>query len=157
LHDKEARHRTGPVRDAQTGRRARWDGGLRVAARRGNDLPRALAPGRPTSPACHGGHPMKTPPREERTVPEGRILIVDDEPLICDTLAEYLTQEGFHATTCSSGEAALKKAETEAFDLALCDVRLPGIDGLELLRRLLQVNPEIGVLLMTAFATVDNA
>jgi DNA-binding NtrC family response regulator len=100
---------------------------------------------------------MKTPPRDERPVPEGRILIVDDEPLICDTLAEYLTHEGFHTTPCSSGEAALKKAETEAFDLALCDVRLPGIDGLELLRRLLQFNPEIGVLLMTAFATVDNA
>jgi len=86
-----------------------------------------------------------------------RILVVDDEAIIRETLAEYLAQEGFRPTTAPSGEKALQFAQAEAFDLALCDVQLPGIDGLELLRRLRLLNPEMGVLLITAYATVDNA
>lgn len=85
------------------------------------------------------------------------ILIVDDESLIRETLAEYLTQEGFRTTTCPSGETALEVAHSEPFDLALCDVQLPGMDGIELLQRLRRLNPEMGVLLITAYATVDNA
>jgi DNA-binding NtrC family response regulator len=100
---------------------------------------------------------MKQSSPDETNLLTGHILIVDDEPLIGETLAEYLAQEGFQTTVCRSGEVALQKAESEPFDMALCDVRLPGIDGLELLRRLLQLNPEMGVLLMTAYATVDNA
>src|SRR5262249_3246967 len=85
------------------------------------------------------------------------ILVVDDEPLIRETLSEYLTQEGFTVTTCASGEEALAKAEENRFDAALCDVHLPGIDGIELLDRLLRLNPETFVLLITAYATVESA
>src|SRR5262245_44626536 len=85
------------------------------------------------------------------------ILVVDDEPLIRDTLAEYLTQEGFQVTGCPSGESALALASERRFDVALCDVQLPGIDGLELLERLLRLSPDTFVLLITAFATVENA
>src|SRR5579859_2709338 len=85
------------------------------------------------------------------------VLIVDDEPLIRDTLSEFLTQEGFAVTSCASGEEAVGKAENHPFDAALCDVHLPGMDGVELLDRLLRLNPETFVLLITAYATVESA
>ncbi len=85
------------------------------------------------------------------------VLIVDDEPLIRDTLGEYLGQEGFAVTTCADGESALELAAGQRFDVALCDVQLPGIDGIELLERLLKISPQTYVLLITAYATVENA
>ncbi|MFO0926920.1 MAG: sigma-54 dependent transcriptional regulator [Gemmataceae bacterium] len=86
-----------------------------------------------------------------------RILIVDDEELIRDTLAEYLTQERFDVTVCPSGEDGLVQAERVRFDIALCDVQLPGMDGLEVLERLQRLSPETSVLLISAYATVENA
>jgi DNA-binding NtrC family response regulator len=85
------------------------------------------------------------------------ILIVDDEPLIRDTLAEYLTQEGFTVTSCADGETALRLAAGQRFDVVLCDVQLPDMDGLEVLDHLLKISPQTFVLLITAYATVENA
>jgi DNA-binding NtrC family response regulator len=85
------------------------------------------------------------------------ILVVDDEPIIRESLAELLTQEGFAVTACGSAEEALGRARHERFDVALCDVQLPGMDGLELLNRLLKISPETMVLLITAYGTVENA
>src|SRR3954469_11105764 len=89
--------------------------------------------------------------------PPARVLVVDDEALIRDTLAEYLQQEGFAVDACPSGEAALELVARHRYDVALCDVQLPGIDGIELLERLLKISPQTFVLLVTAFATVENA
>src|SRR5437660_5225636 len=86
-----------------------------------------------------------------------RILIVDDEPLIRSTLAEYMTQEGFDLTACAGAEEALRAAAEQRFDVALCDVQLPGMDGIELLERLLKISPQTSVMLITAYATVENA
>lgn len=88
---------------------------------------------------------------------QNSVLIVDDEPLIRETLTEFLGQEGFDVTPCPDGEEALRQAEGHRFDVALCDVQLPGMDGLELLDRLLRLSPQTFVLLITAYATVDNA
>lgn len=87
----------------------------------------------------------------------GTILVVDDEPLIRDTLSEYLSSEGYAVTACGNGEEALGLAHERRFDIVLCDVQLPGIDGLELLDRLMRISPETFVLLITAYATVENA
>jgi DNA-binding NtrC family response regulator len=89
--------------------------------------------------------------------PPARILVVDDEALIRDTLAEYLQQEGLAVDACASGETALDLAAQHRYDVALCDVQLPGMDGIELLERLLKVSPQTFVLLVTAYATVENA
>ena len=85
------------------------------------------------------------------------ILIVDDEPIIRDSLAELLTQEGYAVTACGSAEEALRHAQTTAFVIAICDVQLPGMDGLTLLDRLLKISPETFVLLITAYGTVESA
>lgn len=86
-----------------------------------------------------------------------RLLIVDDEPIIRDSLAEFLQQEGCAVTACACAEDALVQAHKQRFDLALCDVQLPGLDGLELLDRLLKISPDTLVLLITAYGTVESA
>src|SRR5262245_9018471 len=85
------------------------------------------------------------------------VLVCDDELLIRDTLAEFLAQEGFDVEAVGSGEDALKRAAARFFDVVLCDVNLPGIDGIEVLQRILSVNPETFVLLITAYGTVESA
>ncbi len=104
---------------------------------------------------------VKTRPPENGKRPAAgtarQVLVIDDEPLIRETLAEYLGGEGFAVTVAASGEEALALAAGQRFDVALCDVQLPGMDGLELLDRLLRLNPETFVLLITAYATVESA
>jgi DNA-binding NtrC family response regulator len=90
-------------------------------------------------------------------IPDAAILVVDDEVLIRETLSEFLSEEGFTVVACSSGEEALARAEEQRFDIVLCDVHLPGLNGLELLDRLQRISPETFVLLITAYATVENA
>lgn len=85
------------------------------------------------------------------------VLVVDDERLIRETLAEYLQQQGFRVETADSGEAALAAVRKRPFDVVLCDINLPGLDGIEVLERLSRSNPETFVLLVTAYATVDTA
>jgi DNA-binding NtrC family response regulator len=92
-----------------------------------------------------------------QAAPPRHLLVVDDEPLIRETLAEYLGQEGFQVTTAADGEEALALAADRRFDVALCDVQLPGMDGLEVLDRLLKISPQTFVLLITAYATVESA
>ena len=85
------------------------------------------------------------------------ILIVEDEDIIRTTLAEYLQTEGFAVTMASRVAEALEEAKKQDFDVAICDVQLPDGDGVHLLRRLHQLNPQLFVLIITAYATVENA
>ncbi len=101
----------------------------------------------------------ETPPRQavRPRQEQAAILVVDDEPLIRETLAEYLGQEGLHVVACASAEEALERVSAQRFDVVLCDMQLPGMDGLELLEQLRPISPETFVLLITAYATVENA
>ncbi len=87
----------------------------------------------------------------------GRILLVDDEEVISETLQEFLQSEGFDVEVAGDGPLALELVRSFEPDLVLCDVQLPGLDGLELLDRLLRRRPETLVLMITAYATVENA
>jgi DNA-binding NtrC family response regulator len=89
--------------------------------------------------------------------PAARLLVVDDEPVIRDTLAEFLGQEGFVVETAADAEQALGLVKAQRFDLAICDIQLPGLDGVELLERLLKLSPQTFVLLITAYGTVETA
>ena len=80
----------------------------------------------------------------------GRILIVDDEQTVRDVLAEYFTEQGYAVGTAESGLDALKVLETFRPDLVLLDIRMPGIDGVETLRRLREVAPAVSVIMVTA-------
>jgi DNA-binding NtrC family response regulator len=85
------------------------------------------------------------------------VLVVDDEEVLASTLHEFLQGEGFEVATAYDASAALALAERFEPDLALCDVQLPGADGLELLDRLLNIRPDTLVMMITAYATVENA
>jgi DNA-binding NtrC family response regulator len=85
------------------------------------------------------------------------VLIVEDEPIIRNTLREFLTSEGFHVAEAGTIAAAHEKIRERDFSVAICDVRLPDGDGIALLKRMLQLNPDLFVLIITAYATVENA
>ncbi len=78
-----------------------------------------------------------------------RILIIDDEPMIVESVSYNLKQEGFEVVTAGDGEAGLKLAETGNFDLILLDLMLPGIDGLEICRTL-RKQSDIPIIMLTA-------
>jgi two-component system response regulator AtoC len=86
-----------------------------------------------------------------------KILIVDDDPDIVAVLAELLKKEGHQVTICGDGAAAISAGGSEKFDVVLGDIRLPDLDGLAVLRALLEANPETAVIVMTAFGTVETA
>ena len=86
------------------------------------------------------------------------ILIVDDEQDMLDLLRRSLEPDlNCRVETASSGEAALKRLADESFDLVLADIKMPGMDGLELLEIVKRKNPEQTVVMMTAFGQVDTA
>ncbi|MCA9057725.1 MAG: sigma-54-dependent Fis family transcriptional regulator [Planctomycetaceae bacterium] len=85
------------------------------------------------------------------------ILIVEDEPIIRETLAEFLMGEGFEVRTTGTVAEALSIARERDYDVAVCDIQLPDGDGVKLLRQLHRINPAIFVLIISAYATVENA
>jgi DNA-binding NtrC family response regulator len=85
------------------------------------------------------------------------LLVADDDAVARDLLAEVLSREGYHLITAADGDEALRLSEANVLDLALLDLRMPGLDGLELLRRLSAARPDVPVIILTAFATMDTA
>jgi two-component system nitrogen regulation response regulator NtrX len=86
-----------------------------------------------------------------------RILIVDDEPGIRHSLKGVFEDEGFATEVVSSGEECLKKIEQNPYDLVLLDIWLPGIDGIETLRRLKETSPRTHVIVISGHATIATA
>ncbi len=87
---------------------------------------------------------------------EGRILIVDDEYLIRWTLQQNLTKEGYEVLLAETGEEALEKVEGESPDLMLLDIKLPGMDGYEVLEKALRIDQSIVPIIITAYEDVES-
>src|SRR5437016_12129737 len=85
------------------------------------------------------------------------ILVVDDEKSQREILEMILSGESYDVTTASSGEAALRIAHERRFDLALTDLKMTGMDGIELLSKLLAFDSSIIVILLTAHGSIDSA
>src|SRR6188508_449385 len=85
------------------------------------------------------------------------ILLVEDEPEIAEPIAEALRREGHRLTVVSHGDRALKRIEEEVYDLLICDIRLPGADGLSIFRRVREQQPQAKVILMSAYGSVAEA
>ena len=88
---------------------------------------------------------------------KGRILVVDDEPNARTALAEILKEESYTVETAADGFKGLARYEEATPDLVLTDLKMPGMDGVELLRKLRQHDPELPVVIMTAFGAVETA
>ncbi len=90
-------------------------------------------------------------------MPTRRILLVDDEPDIVDVCRRILEAEGYQVKTAPSGNAALEQAKQQPFDLLVTDIKMPGMDGLELVRAVKEIAPYSPCVIMTGFSTMDTA
>lgn len=89
--------------------------------------------------------------------PPAKILIVDDEEIVLELFRDVLEDEGYKVWAVSSGEEAVEKLKEISFDLIISDIRMPGMDGLELLQRSKEIDPEVEVIIVTGYASVETA
>ena len=88
---------------------------------------------------------------------KSNILVVDDEPVARQSLSEILRLEGYIVNSVPNGQAAVEYVRTHPIDLMVVDLRMPGMDGLEVVQVINQVSPETEVILLTAFGTTETA
>jgi two-component system response regulator AtoC len=88
---------------------------------------------------------------------KARILVVDDDKVSCRLFTEVLEGEGHEVRNADSGEEALERLRGEPYDLLLVDVRMPGITGLEVTRTVRQEQPQLPIIVMTAFGSIETA
>ena len=86
-----------------------------------------------------------------------RILVVDDEVETCDLLKRYLTKKGFQVYTALSGEDAVNIVKEERPHIVLLDIRMPGMGGIEALKKIKEIDREIGVVMITAVKEEETA
>ena len=90
-------------------------------------------------------------------IAKGRILIVDDELVVRDSLNRMFQDEGYDTRAAASGRDALERLTPGDYDLALLDIRMPGMDGMDLHARLHEIDPDLMVIIMTGYASVETA
>ncbi len=90
-------------------------------------------------------------------MPETKILIVDDEKNILLTVRHTLEPKGYAVASATTGEEALRRLAQQSFDLMLLDLKLPGIDGMSVLKEASEKQPQLPVVIISAYGTVENA
>src|SRR5882724_4441431 len=99
------------------------------------------------------------PSREEKKVEKKdvRILIVDDEPVMADSLRQHLVEEGYSVDTASTGAEAIERFDQGGHHLAICDLQLPDMDGLDVMRHMKDARPTTEVIVVTGYGSVQRA
>ena len=87
---------------------------------------------------------------------EIKVLLVDDEPHFVKLLAERLAGRGFNVETAGGGSEAIERAQEEPYDAIVLDLLMPEMDGLETLKQLKEINPDLQVILLTGHGTIDQ-
>lgn len=88
---------------------------------------------------------------------EKKLLVIDDEPAIREGVRRILESESFQVETFSSGHAALERIKQESFDLVITDLKMPGISGMDVLRSIKEIQPDLPVIFITGYSSVDSA
>ena len=91
------------------------------------------------------------------TNPKGKLMVVDDELSVRDSLAKWFREEGYEVTVAESANEALTRVAEQTYDLALLDIKMRGTDGVELQRKLHELVPGLIVIMMTGYASVETA
>jgi DNA-binding NtrC family response regulator len=86
-----------------------------------------------------------------------RILVVDDEEIVRESLGGWLEKDGYTVERCPEGTSALARIQAERWSILIVDLKMPGIDGLKVLEESKKLQPDLAVVMMTAYATVDTA
>jgi two-component system response regulator AtoC len=86
-----------------------------------------------------------------------RILVVDDEMIVREALSNYLREDGYEAVAVETGAEALRKVEGERWNVLFVDLKMPGMDGLEVLREVRKITSDVPVIIITAYASIDSA
>jgi diguanylate cyclase (GGDEF)-like protein len=94
--------------------------------------------------------------RENNDIP-AKILVVDDEEVVCNFLESLLTGAGYQVQTCLSGQEAIAKLQEDSFDLVITDLKMPGLNGVDVLKRAKELEPFCEVIVITAYASVQSA
>jgi DNA-binding NtrC family response regulator len=89
--------------------------------------------------------------------PHLKILVVDDEAIVRDSLGGWFREDGHAVDTAADAREALRLVDRNGYDIALVDIKMPGIDGLELQSRMSAVRPDLTIIIMTAYASVESA
>jgi DNA-binding response OmpR family regulator len=87
---------------------------------------------------------------------ETNVLVVDDEKTVCNSCRKILTQAGYRVEVASSGQEAIDKIRGNGFDVVITDWKMPKMDGLEVTRRVKQEKPEMTVIVITGYPSVEN-
>jgi DNA-binding NtrC family response regulator len=87
---------------------------------------------------------------------EAKVLLVDDEEQFLDALSQRLETRGIKVDSVTSGEDAVKKVEDQNFDAIIVDLAMPGIDGIETLKRIKEKRPDLEIIMLTGHATVKS-
>jgi DNA-binding response OmpR family regulator len=106
---------------------------------------------------CHGSGVGRMNDSLSSNDPATRLLIVDDEQSICVVLARALGYLGFEVEAVNSGPEALARLAEADYDLMLLDLRMPGMDGMEVMQHVRQTNPELPIIIMTGQGTLESA
>ena len=89
--------------------------------------------------------------------PNSRILVVDDEPVVCRSCEKILSEDGYEVSTAFTGREGLEKVRQEHFDVAITDMKIPDISGMEVLECIRGEQPGMPVVMITGYASVDTA
>ena len=88
---------------------------------------------------------------------KGKVLVLDDEQIVLDSVSRILEDENYEVVTCHSGTEAVDRLKAGGFDVLITDLKMPGMDGLQAMEALAEVDPDLSMIMATAYSTVDSA
>lgn len=91
----------------------------------------------------------------ENPSPHARVLIIEDDEAMRSLLKDFFVEEGFDTDSVSNGRDALRVLIKKIFDLVVTDIRMPGLTGLDILPRIREIHPDVGIVVITAFGTEE--
>src|SRR4030042_212756 len=95
--------------------------------------------------------------KQEKNQDKHNLLVVDDEAVIREGMRRILASQGYHVDTSASGRTATEIIQEQDFDVVITDLKMPGMDGIEVLKTIRILQPEVPVIIITGYSTVDTA